>query len=159
MKKLLMLLLIATLAVFVLAGCDGFTPAESEGEGEDEDEGVEISVEIEGLIVINDKPYITTGTHNITVTFPIRLKDAYVIITECKGDYSQDRDDANKVILLPPENWDPNVGATVWTGTGYFGNGESDCCACYVEIYSDTYSEDCLMVMPIIVSADSNLPC
>jgi hypothetical protein len=109
--------------------------------------------------VINGKPYITAGSHNIIVNFPIPVKDAYAIITECKGDYSQDRDDVNTVILLPPENWDPNVGTTVWTGTGYFGDGESDCCACYIEIHSSACPEGFCLVMPVIVSADSDLPC
>jgi predicted small secreted protein len=48
MKKLLLVLLVVTLASFLLVGCTGTTPAEGEGEGEGEAEAVIINLRCSG---------------------------------------------------------------------------------------------------------------
>jgi hypothetical protein len=160
MKKLLVILLISILAIFVFVGCEGVStpPNGSEGEGEGEGETEEISVEIEGFEVINDKPYIAAGNHNLTVTFPLPVKDAYGVITECTGDYNESENDTI-VELSPPDGWDPEEGATVWSGTASFSIGQNNCCVSFVIIHSSACLENTCFVMPVIVSTDPELPC
>ena len=160
MKKLLVILLILILTVFVFVGCDGIdVPINgSEGEGEGEGESEEIILEIDDITVINGKSYITEGNHNLTVTFPLPVKDAYGIITECTGNYSQSKNDII-VELSPPEGWDPEEGATVWSGTASFSIGQDNCCISIVEIHSSVYPEGICLIMPVIVSTDPEFPC
>jgi hypothetical protein len=160
MKKLLVILLILILTVFVFVGCDGIdVPINgSEGEGEGEGESEEIILEIDDITVINGKSYITEGNHNLTVTFPLPVKDAYGVITECTGNYSQSKNDII-VELSPPEGWDPEEGATVWSGTASFSIGQDNCCISIVEIHSSVYPEGICLIMPVIVSTDPEFPC
>ena len=160
MKKLLVILLILILTVFVFVGCDGIdVPINgSEGEGEGEGESEEIILEIDDITVINGKSYITEGNHNLTVTFPLPVKDAYGVITECTGNYSQSKNDII-VELSPPEGWDPEEGATVWSGTASFSIGLNNCCISFVEIHSSACPENTCIVIPVIISIDPELPC
>lgn len=160
MKKLLVILLISILSIFVFTGCDGIStpPNGSEGEGEAEGESEEIAVEIEGIVVINDKSYITAGNHNLTVIFPVPVKDAYGIINECTGNYSQSKNNFN-ITLSPPEGWDPEEGATVWSGNAPFSIGQDNCCISIVEIHSSVCPEGICLTMPVIVSTDPEFPC
>jgi len=147
MKKLLVILLISILAIFVFSGCEGVStlPNGSEGEGEGEGEIEEIVMEIEGLMVFNNISYITAGNHNLTVTFPLPVKDAYGVITECTGDY--------------PDGWDLEEGATIWSGNASFSIGQNNCCGSVVEIHSSACLENICIVMPVIISIDPELPC
>jgi len=67
MKKLLLVLLVVTLASFLLIGCTPTTPTEGEGEGEGETEFLTIAVD--GAVLIDGIKYVSGGTHDITVTF------------------------------------------------------------------------------------------
>jgi hypothetical protein len=147
MKKLLLVLLIVTLASFLFVGCDGVTPTEGEGEGEGE---CEVAVVIEGAVVVDGKTYVSFGNHDITVTFcaPV-VGGVAAYITYCSGDYSPDgvyKDkNGGEVVLFP------NADRTVWTGSGYFGMGDTPCCASYVEIYAGECEDEACIWFPIIV--------
>ena len=121
MKKLLLVLLVVTLASFLFVGCLPTTPAEGEGEGEGEGE-CETTVEIDGAVVVDGKTYVSGGNHTITVTFcaPV-VGGVSAFVTYCGGYYGEigvDKSELNggsDVVLFPNED------RTVWTGSGYFG--------------------------------------
>jgi hypothetical protein len=165
MKKLLVLLLISALAIFVFAGCDGFTPAEGEGEGEGEIE--EVTVEIEGAVEVDGKTYVSAGNHEIVVTFPAPVSGTVKAnVSECSGYYGTgDKkipyEYSGDVVLFPNED------KTVWTGSGYFGllkplNGRDkqdlgyfyDCCASYVRVYAGECDPDVCVEFPVIVDSE-----
>jgi hypothetical protein len=163
MKKLLLVLLVVTLASFLFVGCLPTTPAEGEGEGEGEGE-CETTVEIDGAVVVDGKTYVSCGNHTIAVTFcapVVGYAEAY--ITCCTGDYSTMKSENNfecgyGVVLFP------NVDRTVWTGSGYFGCNDRDsknfidcdCCASYVEVWAGECEDEACIWFPVIV--DCRLP-
>jgi len=146
MKKLLFVLLIVALAAYLLVGCIPVTPpAEGEGEGEGESEVV---VAIEGAVIIDGKTYVSQGDHMITVTFPAPVAgwvDGW--IETCYGDYSSK--DSGVVLF-------PDADKKVWTGSGYFYGGDSECCATYLEIFAGECIDEACIWFPVIV--DSNHP-
>ena len=142
MKKLLLVLLVVTLASFLFAGCDIITPAEGEGEGEGEGE-VAVTVDIADSVVVNDKTYVSGGAHTITVTFPAPVVGGVAAnITGCTGDYRS----SGAVVLFP------NADRTIWTGSGDFGYGDG-CCASYVEVTSGECEADVCIWFPVIVDS------
>jgi len=151
MKKLFLVLLVAVLASFLFVSCLPVTPSEGEGEGEGE---CEVAVVIEGAVVVDGKAYVSCGNHDITVTFctpVVGYADAY--ITYCSGDYSEDgmykgKPNGGGVVLFP------NADRTVWTGTGYFGDGETPCCASYVEVWAGECEDEACIWFPVIVDCD-----
>jgi hypothetical protein len=145
MKKLLLVLLVVTLASFLFVGCLPTTPAEGEGEGEGEGE-CEITVEIEGAVVVDGKTYVSGGNHDITVTFcaPV-VGGVGAWISNCSGDYRSMP--SGDVVLFP------NADRTVWTGSGYFGLFGSDCCASYVEVWSGECIDEVCIWFPVIVDS------
>ena len=168
MKKLLLVLLVVTLASFLFVGCVPVTPSEGEGEGEGEGE-CEVAVVIEGAVVVDGKTYVSGGPHDITVTFcaPV-VGGVSAYITYCSGYYGPDEMDRDKengyggVVLFP------NADRTVWTGSGYFGcmilNGFdkdlpqqiefcSPCCASYVEIWAGECEDEACIWFPVIVDS------
>ena len=143
MKKLLLVLLVVTLASFLFVGCLPTTPAEGEGEGEGEGE-VGVTVEIEGAVVVDGKTYVSGGAHDITVTFSAPVVGAVLAnITDCTGDYTKDEGD---VVLFP------NADSTVWTGSGDFGLGDG-CCASYVRVESGECEAETCILFPVIVDS------
>ena len=155
MKKLLLVLLVVTLASFLFVGCLPTTPAEGEGEGEGEGE-CEVTVEIEGAVVLDSKTYLSRGTHTITVTFcapVVGWVSGY--ITYCTGDYSKKNKRGNgsgtEVVLFPNED------RTVWTGSGSFNDSASCCCASYVEIYAGECEDEACIWFPVIIDCGNPL--
>jgi len=146
MKKLLLVLLVVTLASFLFVGCLPTTPAEGEGEGEGEGE-VGVTVEIEGAVVVDEKTYLSIGNHTITVTFPAPVVGGVgAYITNCSGDYrNRGGDCGHEVVLFP------NADRTVWTGSGEFGPCGEDCCASYVEVWSGECEDEVCIWFPVIV--------
>jgi len=142
MKKLLLVLLVITIASFLFVGCIPTTPAEGEGEGEGEGE-CETTVVIDGAVVVDGKTYVSCGDHDITVTFcaPV-VGSVGVYITDCNGDYSKNGD--GSVVMFP------DATKTVWTGSGYFGEG-GPCCASYVQVESGECLADVCIEFPVIV--------
>ena len=155
MKKLLLVLLVVTLASFLFVGCLPVTPSEGEGEGEGEGE-CEVTVEIEGAVVVDGKTYVSGGNHTITVTFcapVVGWVEGY--ISYCSGDYSPDgeysKNGDDYVVLFP------NADKTVWTGSGYFGECNdfcTPCCASYVGIYAGECEDEACIWFPVIVDSD-----
>ena len=150
MKKLLLVLLVVTLASFLFVGCLPTTPAEGEGEGEGEGE-VGVTVEIEGAVVVDGKTYVSGGAHDITVTFPAPVVGGVsAFISCCTGDYRNGCD--IDVVLFP------NADKTVWEGSGEFGryDGPSDafgCCASYVGVVSGECVDEVCIWFPVIVDS------
>jgi hypothetical protein len=143
MKKVFVLLLIASLSLFALVGCEGlFPPSEGEGEGEGEPEGV--IVEIEGAVELGGKTWISDGDHDVTITFPTPVENAFAWLSDCTGDYG--KNETNDIVLFP------NADKTVWTGSGYFGGySVSYCCASYLYVEAGECEAGTCLAIPIIV--------
>ena len=157
MKKLLLVLLVITIASFLFAGCLPTTPSEGEGEGEGE---CETTVVIDGAVVVDGKTYVSGGSHDITVTFCAPVDgNASAYITCCNGDYSKNSepngiDCGSEVVLFP------NADKTIWTGSGYFGcedqkskSSDCACCASYVQVVSGECLADVCIEFPVIVDS------
>jgi len=152
MKKLLLVLLVVSLAAFLFVGCLPTTPTEGEGEGEGEGE-CEVAVVIDGAVIVDGKTYLARGTHTITVTFcapVVGWVSGY--ITYCDGDYSE----YNKQPILGGEVvFFPNADKTIWTASGEFNDSGSTCCASYVEIYAGECEGEACIKFPVIVDSDN----
>jgi len=106
MKKLLLVLLVVTLAFFLLVGClPGTTPGEGEGEGEGE------------VAITFNKEYTNPGGvtfvpcgDRATVTFPTPVEVDYVVYVAVKND-----DGGYQFVKA----MGPNSDRTVWTLGGY----------------------------------------
>jgi hypothetical protein len=118
MKKLLFVLLLITLASFLLVGCMPTTPSEGEGEGE-----VEIcpTMEVTSQVAVGGKTYIKGGDQTITVTFAVptepvsvyvggSLKIAAILNNNPEGV----PDNAVEVVMYPDEE------KKIYTGTFNF---------------------------------------
>jgi len=122
MKKLLLVLLVVTLASFLLVGClPGTTPAEGEGEGEGEGE-------VEVAMTFNPE-YTNTGgvtyiscDSTVTVTFPSPVAVDYVVSVNVKI-YDEEDEVYDYVHIRFAE---PNSDRTIWTIDDY-GWIETDC--------------------------------
>ena len=148
MKKLLFLLLIVTLASYLLVGCNPVTPpAEGEGEGEGEGEN-EITVVIGDAVKVGDYTYISEGNHTITVTYsaPVPVPELVSAnIQACSGDYTKAFTVDAPVLLFP------DATRKIWTGYGTFTTDSNNCCASYVEVGSGDCSEVACIWFPVIV--------
>jgi uncharacterized repeat protein (TIGR02543 family) len=153
MKKVLMLLLIATLALLVLTACDGLVPSEGEGETEGEGEFTSegITVAIEGAVDVDGKTYLSRGEHAITVTFHAPVAGVVQgTITYCSGYYGKGPEPTGTDIVFFP-----NPDRTVWTGSGAFQDSQSLCCASYVQITSGECSDEVCIRKPVIVDSEA----
>jgi len=112
MKKLLLVLLVVTLASFLFVGCLPTTPAEGEGEGEGE-VGICPTVSVTSQVEVAGKTYIKGGKQTITVTFAVPTEPVSVYVGS-----------GIKVAVLPGEEvvMYPNADKTVYTGTYDFGS-------------------------------------
>ena len=149
MKKLLLVLLVVTLASFLFVGCLPTTPAEGEGEGEGEAE-VATTVVVADSVVVDGKTYVSGGSHDITVTFPAPVVGGVsAYITDCSGDYSKDEVDdcGHEVVLFP------NADKTIWAGSGEFGPCGGGCCASYVQVAAGECVDEACIWFPIIVDS------
>ncbi len=142
MKKLLLVLLVVTLASFLFVGCLPTTPTEGEGEGEGEAE-LAVTVVIGDSVVLAGKTYVKAGSHSVTVTFaePV-VGNVSANITDCSGSYK-----GTAVVLFP------DADHKVWTGSGTFGSGDdkTECCASYVQIISGECLAEICIEFPVIV--------
>ena len=132
MKKLLLVLLVVTLASFLFVGCLPVTPTEGEGEGEGEAE-ICPTVSITSQVAVGDKTYIKGGSQTVTITFAVPTEPVSVWIPdECSNNFN-DKDTpegipegAMELVLYP------NDDKTVYTGEGDFYT--PDCCEFYVYV-------------------------
>jgi len=148
MKKLLLVLLVVTLASFLFVGCVP-TVVDDGDDVVDGDVATEVVVAIADSIVLDGKTYVSGGAHDITVTFPAPVTGNVTgNVTGCTGDYS-------KSTLFPAPDSAvvlfPNPDKTVWDGSATFYSSESGCCASYVEINSGECSDLVCIVFPVIV--------
>lgn len=121
MKKLLLVLLVVTLASFLFVGCIPVTPAEGEGEGEGEAEICPI-VTVTSQVAVAGKNYIKGGKQTITVTFAVPTEPVSVWVGDkLKGD------DPDEVVIYP------NADKTVYTGTFEFG-ASNECGEAYIYV-------------------------
>jgi hypothetical protein len=162
MKKLLLVLLVVTLASFLFVGClPTTTPAEGEGEGEGEG-ATEVVVDIDGSTVLEGKTYISAGSHDMTVTFPTPVAGSVTAyIGLCGGDYSKSL--LNDIITAGGISvvMFPNEDRTVWSGSADFWGVGPDllldkdfgCCASYVFISSGECEDETCIQFPVIVDS------
>ena len=162
MKKLLLVLLVVTLAAFLFVGCLPVTPSEGEGEGEGEVE-TGITVDIEGAVEVGGFTYVSEGTHKITITFPVPvagLVTAYTGMGSCYDNFSEAMK-ADKDVIYYYGNiiFYPNEDRTVWTGLGNFGyslNNQlspltTSCCSAMLEFYFGDCVDDACLGIPFVV--------
>ena len=146
MKKLLFLLLIVTLASYLLVGCNPVIPP-AEGEGEGEVEGV--TVAIADSVKIGNYTYVGAGSHDITVTFPAPVAGLVsASISPCSGDYEKAFiANGSSVVLFP------DATKKIWTGSGHFYTEGTDdgslCCASWVEVSAGLLG--IVIAVPVIV--------
>jgi len=129
MKKLLLVLLVVTLASFLFVGCLPTTPAEGEGEGEGEGEvAICPTVAVTSQVAVAGKNYIKEGKQTITVTFAVPTEPVSVfvgeLLTTAKTNPVGVPDKAVEVIMYP------NADKTVYTGTYTF---DGDCDEDYIQ--------------------------
>jgi hypothetical protein len=134
MKKLLLVLLVVTLASFLFVGCLPTTPTEGEGEGEGE---VEIcpTVSITSQVAVDGKNYIKAGSQTITVTFAVPTEPVSVYV----GAHLRKPaplDDMEVVMY-------PNADKTVYTGDFKFGDYWPDCGEAYIYVETCDTCEAC----------------
>jgi len=142
MKKLLLVLLVVTLASFLFAGCLPTTPTEGEGEGEGEGE-IAPGVSITSQAAVGGKNYIAGGTQTVTITFavPTAPVSAYVG-APLKGNPDGIPDDADEIVLYTAD------GGLIYTGEVVF-DGSCDegyiyvvtCAACIPHKYPFTVDD------------------
>jgi predicted small secreted protein len=117
MKKLLLVLLVVTLASFLLVGClPGTTPAEGEGEGEGE---VEVTMTIDKEYTNASGVTFVACAKDVTVTFPTPVAVDYVVYIARK---IVEGDGTVTYKLMPdtePIPATPNADRTVWTVEEY----------------------------------------
>jgi len=157
-KKYLVLLLIAVLSVFLLAGCNLFPP-KPEPEPEPEPTLDNVKVEFSKEYRDGDRIYVKGGDNTITVTFPAPVTGmVQVDLSDCTGNYAK-----GGTYLFP------NTDRTVWTGSVSFVCGymppytpcdtschpvDKPCCATTVTIISGACEADTCIAFPVIVDCD-----
>lgn len=143
MKKLLLVLLVITLASFLFVGCLPTTPAEGEGEGEGEGEvGICPTVSVTSQVAIGGKTYIKAGKQTITVTFAVPTEPVSVFVGGAiRGNPEGIPNDAKEVIVSTDD------GGLTYTGTFKFGQGPE------VDFY------DCNEDYIYVLTCDTCAPC
>ena len=117
MKKLLLVLLVVTLASFLFVGCLPTTPAEGEGEGEGEGEvGVCPTVAVTSQVAVGGKNYIKAGSQTITVTFAVPTEPVSVYVGS--GLKTLPSTGAEEVVMYTTDK-------LVYTGTFSFGTDKT----------------------------------
>lgn len=149
MKKLLLILLVVTLASFLFVGCLPTTPAEGEGEGETA-AAVCPTVSVTSQVVVEGKTYIKSGAQTITVTFTVPTEPVSVYIGAALKIEDPSSDKVEVVMYA-------NTDKTVYTGTFKFldedkGEKSNDCVEAY--IYVDTCDACASCKYPYIVDKE-----
>jgi len=124
MKKLLLVLLVVTLASFLFVGCLPVTPAEGEGEGEGEAE-ICPTVSVTSQAAVGGKTYIKAGDQTITVTFAVPTEPVSVYIG---WDLRPNGFPGEEVVMYP------NADKTIYTGEFEFGDENEYCGEAYIYV-------------------------
>jgi hypothetical protein len=126
MKKLLLVLLVVTLASFLFVGCLT-VPDGTEGEGEGEGEvGICPTVAVTSQVAVGGKNYIKAGSQTITVTFAVPTEPVSVYVgIALKTNPVGIPEDAAEVVLYTAD------GGLTYTGTVTFAG---DCEEAYIYV-------------------------
>jgi len=163
MKKLLLVLLVVTLASFLFVGC---LPGVVVDDDDDDGDGVVtgVTVDIEGSVVIDGKTYVRWGTRTITVTFPEPVAgNVEGYLTPCAGDLS-----TKDVLYFGEIVFFPDATGMIWTGSGIFGEAEwicditgcywgwgwTPCCASTLQISAGECLDEFCIELPVIIDWD-----
>ncbi len=132
MKKLLLVLLVVTLASFLFVGCLPTTPTEGEGEGEGEAE-ICPTVAVTSQVAVGGKNYIKAGSQTITITFAVPTEPVSAYVGAALKDNPDGvPSDASEVVLYTAD------GGLTYTGTVVFAG---DCDEAYIYVLTcDTCS-------------------
>jgi hypothetical protein len=131
MKKLLLVLLVVTLASFLFVGCIPVTPpAEGEGEGEAE---ICPTVSITSQVAVDGKNYIKAGSQTVTVTFAVPTEPVSVYVGAGLRLVLEDME----VVMYA------NADKTVYTGDFKFGDYSPDCGEAYIYVETCDTCEPC----------------
>ena len=150
MKKLLLVLLVVTLASFLFVGCLPTTPAEGEGEGETEVASVCPTVSITTEVEISDKKYIKGGSQTITVTFAEATEPVSVYVgATIKTNPVGVPEGAVEVVVSP------DADKKVYTGKYTFGSETGDCSEGYIYIVTCATCAPC----KVAYTVDEAGPC
>ena len=135
MKKLLLVLLVVTLASFLFVGClPTTTPAEGEGEGEGEVESACPTVSVATEVEISGVKYIKGGSSVITVTFTEATEPVSVYVG---AKFDGDTSTKSNPVGVPDSALEVVVSADatkkVYTGK-YSFNADVDCDSAYIYV-------------------------
>jgi len=147
MKKLLLVLLVVTLASFLFVGCLPTTPAEGEGEGEGE-VGICPTVSVTSQQVVGGKTYIKGGKQTITVTFAVPTEPVSVYVANTlKSDVFLPLY-ATEVVVYP------NADKTIYEGTVTFASSDEfeECFPAYIYVVTCDTCDACKY--PYIVDSE-----
>jgi hypothetical protein len=162
MKKLLLVLLVVTLASFLFVGC---LPGVVVDDDDDDGDGVVtgVTVDIEDSVVIDGKTYVQWGNHTVTVTFPEPVAgNVEGYLSPCSGDLSKAVIVYDGTIVLFPV---PDTDRKVWEGSVFFGDSEliiedgywwygfgwSPCCASILQISAGECVDEYCIELPVII--------
>ena len=141
MKKLLLVLLVVTLAAFLLVACTPVTPGEGEGEGEGEEE-ICPNLNITSQVFFGDRFYIQGGKQTITVTFALPHEPLWVYVDDnLRANPVGIPGSAAEVAMFP------NADKTVYTGEFDFST----------DIYND--SGNCKEGYIYVLTCNDYAPC
>ncbi len=117
MKKLLLVLLVVTLASFLFVGCIPVIPDNGEGEGEGEAE-ICPTVAVTSQVEVGGKTYIKGGAQTITVTFAVPTEPVSVFVGPniTKGNPDGVPDTAEEVVMYPDADKKVYTGTHTFTG-------------------------------------------
>jgi hypothetical protein len=125
MKKLLLVLLVVTLASFLFVGCIPVTPSEGEGEGEGEAE-ICPTVAVTSQVAVAGKNYIKAGSQTVTVTFAVPTEPVSVYVGALLKDNPVGvPTSASEVVMYTAD------GGLTYTGTVLFAG---DCDEAYIYV-------------------------
>ncbi len=125
MKKLLLVLLVVTLASFLFVGCIPVIPDNGEGEGEGEAE-ICPTVAVTSQVAVGGKNYIKAGSQTITVTFAVPTEPVSVYVgAALKANPVGIPETAEEVVLYTAD------GGLTYTGTVLFAG---DCDEAYIYV-------------------------
>ena len=144
MKKLLLVLLVVTLASFLFVGCLPVTPPVDDEDEDEGEPGICPIVAVTTQVAIGGKTYIRAGTRTITVTFAVPTVPVSVFIGGAiRGNPEGVPDDAKEVIMGTAD------GGLTYTGTFKFGQGG----------YDSVVFADCNEDYIYVLTCDTCAPC